>query len=178
MEKRSNLIDVGRIGGVFGVKGWVKVHSSTDPVENIFKFPVWWLKTKHGVKSFEVEEFKHHNGAFVVHFKGVDDREKAASLNLVTVAIERSQLPDLSDGDYYWDQLIGLSVVSYFSKEPQHLGQVSKMLETGANDVLVVAPTDDSIDDRERLIPYVPDMYVCKVDLASATMDVDWDPEF
>ena len=96
----------------------------------------------------------------------------------MTVAIERSQLPDLSDGDYYWDQLIGLSVVSYFSKEPQHLGQVSKMLETGANDVLVVAPTDDSIDDRERLIPYVPDMYVCKVDLASATMDVDWDPEF
>jgi 16S rRNA processing protein RimM len=60
----------------------------------------------------------------------------------------------------------------------QRLGRVSKLLETGANDVLVVQPDDQSIDQRERLIPYVPDQFILRVDLGTREMQVDWDPEF
>lgn len=178
MTKRSNLLDVGQVSGVFGVKGWLKVRSSTEPAYNILDYKTWWLKTKHGVKSFELVEGKAHNDVFVVQLKGIESREQAAELNLLTIAIERSELPSLPLGEFYWDQLIGLSVINCYGEKLECFGKVTKMLETGANDVLVVSPNADSIDDRERLIPYIPDMYVKKIDLAADTIEVDWDTDF
>lgn len=176
--KRSNLIDVGRICGVFGVKGWVKVKSSTEPEDNIFNYSPWWLKTKHGVKSYEVIEYQRHSAGLVVHLKDVDDRDLAQTLNLSNIAIEIQQFEKLSDDDFYWHQLIGLSVVTIFGGESKCIGVVFSMLETGANDVLVVKASDVSIDDKERLVPYVVDTYVKLVDLDNQQIIVDWDPDF
>ena len=88
--------------------------------------------------------------------------------------MSRSELPALGQGEYYWHQLQGLRVESRGSC----LGQVDHLLETGANDVLVVKPCEGSIDSRERLVPWVQGQYVIAVDLEAGVIEVDWDPEF
>lgn len=177
MAAGSNLVDAGRIATVFGVEGWVKIDSHTQPPDNLFSYPTWWLKTAHGVKPFEVDAHRPHNKGFVAHIKGLDDRDEAAKLRGVTIAIERTDMPELEKGEYYWYQLQGLAVISQFEGQSVRLGRVSSLIETGANDVLVVAPEPDSLDDRERLLPYI-DQCVAKVDLEGGYLTVDWDPDF
>lgn len=177
-KKPSNLIAVGRISTVYGVKGWVKVHSETEPRDNIFQYSPWWLKTRHGVKTYEVDEFRPHGSGLVAHLVGVDDRDQAQALGRVEIAIDRSQLAELAEGDYYWSQLIGLRVVSEFGSQPQDLGVVKNLLETGANDVLEVVGDELSIDQNKRLVPYIPEQFVIAVDLEQGLIRVNWDPEF
>ena len=178
MSTNSNLVNVGRITAVFGIKGWVKIHSYTDPQENLFEYHPWFLKTAHGVKEIEIDEAKPHGDSFVAHIVGVDDRDLAMEFTAADIAIERNLLPELDTGEYYWSQLEGLAVFTQFSGTRQRLGVVSKLFETGANDVLVVAADAESIDQRERLIPYVPEQFVISVDIKAREMIVDWDPEF
>ncbi len=178
MSAKSNLVNVGRITAVFGIKGWVKVHSYTEPQENLFEYHPWFLKTAHGIKQVEIDDARPHGDAFVAHIVGVDDRNLAMEYTAVDIAIERDQLADLDEGEYYWDQLQGLSVYTQFSGERQRLGVVSKLFETGANDVLVVQGDAQSIDQRERLVPYVPEQFVLSVDISAGEILVDWDPEF
>ena len=177
-DKRSNLVNVGRVAGAFGVKGWLKVTSNTEPAENILQYSPWWVKTKHGVKAMKVDDHGQRNGGLTIHFEGVDDRDDAVLYTLCDIAVERSQFADLDAGEFYWHQLIGLNVVSEFENKLYNLGQVKNMLETGANDVFVVAPTEESIDGNERLVPYVPDVYVKSISLEEQKIVVEWDPEF
>ncbi|MBU2885993.1 ribosome maturation factor RimM [Gilvimarinus agarilyticus] len=174
----SNLVDVGRITAVFGIQGWVKIHSGTEPAENLFEYHPWWLKTAHGVKTVDIDAVRPHGKGFVAHIKGVDDRDTAATYAGTTIAVERQQLPDLAEGEFYWHQLQGLAVISRFGGTQTRLGCVSRILETGANDVLVVQADQSSVDDRERLVPYIPGQYVLEVDLEARTLAVDWDPAF
>ena len=178
MSDSSNLVNVGRITALFGIKGWVKVHSYTEPPENLFEYHPWWLKTAHGVKKVEIDEARPHGDAFVAHIVGVDDRDVAALYTAVDIAVERDLLAVLDEGEYYWSQLEGLAVYTQFTGERQRLGIVDKILETGANDVLIIAADSTSIDQRERLVPYVPEQFVLSVDLEAGEILVDWDPEF
>lgn len=114
----------------------------------------------------------------MVHFKGIDDRDDAALLGRAEIEVDKAELPELPDGEYYWHQLIGLKVIANAAGAELLLGRIADMMETGANDVMVVRPIEGSIDDRERLIPYVPEMYVVGVDLNTSEVRVDWDPEF
>mgnify|MGYP000846240780 CR=1 FL=1 len=173
-----DLINVGRITAVYGIKGWVKIHSSTEIAEDLFSFTPWWLKTAHGVKKIEIDDYRAHGNAFVAHIKGVDDRDVAATYTSVDIAVERDFLPELDDGEYYWSQLEGLTVISEQNGQRICLGKVARLLETGANDVLVVTPIEGSLDQRERWVPYVPGQFVLSVDLSIGEMIVDWDPEF
>ncbi len=177
-EKSSNLVNVGRITAVYGIKGWVKVHSYTEPQDNLFEYHPWWVKTPHGVKQIEIDEARPHGDAYVAHIKGVDDRDLAVSYTAADIAVERDLLPELDDGEYYWSQLEGLAVYSRVDAAEVRLGVISKLLETGANDVLVVQGDSASIDQRERLIPYVPEQFVLDIDLVQKRILVDWDPEF
>lgn len=174
----SDLLDMGRIAGVYGVKGWLKVMSFTEPPEQLFAYSPWWLKTAHGVKAVEIDASRAQGKGFVVHIEGLDDRDQAAQLSGVTVAVERRLLPELEEGDYYWHELQGLRVLSHWQGQSYNLGRVARLMETGANDVLVIAPSEQSMDDRERLVPYVPGQFVRSVDLAGHCILVDWDPEF
>jgi 16S rRNA processing protein RimM len=177
-DKSSVNLVVGQLAGVFGVKGWIKVRSFTQPEENILNYGPWRLRTSTGIRPVEVDAYNLRPQGLVVHFKGVDDRDVAALLGRAEIEVDRAELSELPDGEYYWYQLIGLKVIAKTADAELLLGSVSEMMETGANDVMVVRPIEGSLDDRERLIPYVPELYVVGVDLSTGEIRVDWDPEF
>lgn len=168
---------VGQLAGVFGVKGWVKVKSYTQPIENILDYGPWRLLTQHGMLEMEVDEYKIRPQGLIVHFRGLDDRDVAAQYGRAKIEVDKALLPELEDGDFYWHQLFGLKVISDYDGETL-LGIVDDLMETGANDVLVVKPCVGSVDDRERLVPYVLGQYVTGVDLLGGEVRVIWDPEF
>ncbi|HEY7774680.1 MAG TPA: ribosome maturation factor RimM [Marinagarivorans sp.] len=177
----SDRIAVGHLVGVFGVKGWLKVKTNTQPAENIVSYQPWYLKTAHGLKVVEVDDYAFRPQGLVVHIKGYDDRDLSAALGKAAIEVDINQLPELESEEYYWHQLVGLKVYSVFAGDSSNrtvLGVIKNLMETGANDVLVVAPCDDSIDGRERLIPYLPGQFIKRIDLAAGEVDVDWDPEF
>ncbi|WP_295800921.1 ribosome maturation factor RimM [uncultured Microbulbifer sp.] len=173
----NSLVTVGRITSVYGVRGWVKVHSYTEPMDNILQFSPWQLQGPDGQtwQTIEIDEGKRHGKGLIVHIKGVDDRDLAAQYCQRDIAVSGSELPSLDEGEYYWHQLQGLQVVSQYEGREYRFGQVQRMMETGANDVMVVRGGDDG---RERLIPYLPGEYITDVDLDTGVITVCWDPEF
>jgi 16S rRNA processing protein RimM len=178
----DDMLAVGRITGCYGVKGWVKIHSYTEPKENFLRFGQWMVRRRGGVESFELDDGRVQGKGLVVHIAGVDDRTLAEAYSGLEVVVPAGSLPALEEGDYYWSQLQGLQVWCRDrgdegrdrDKERILLGTVDYLIETGANDVLVVKPSADSIDDRERLIPYLPGDVVTGVDLDRAVIEVDW----
>jgi 16S rRNA processing protein RimM len=145
-------IRLGSINGSHGVKGWVKVFSYTDPVEAILDYQPWILKKGSITRQVNIQEGQPNGKKLIARLEDVDTREMSDELIGYEIFVDREVLPDLEDGVFYWFQLEGLTVRN---TDGVLFGQVDQLLETGANDVLVVKPTADSIDDEERLIPYV-----------------------
>ena len=174
----SNLIDVGWLSGAYGVKGWVKLNSQTEPSENIFSYQPWQLKTAHGIKTVEVISWRPHGKGHVIQIKGVNDRSQAEALCPVGIAVARSVLPALTKGEYYWHELEGCRVLSCYEGGRFDLGVVQRIMSTGANDVLVVNGDRHSLDTQERLLPYVVGEFVTSVDVSKKEIIVDWDPNF
>ncbi|MDI9246144.1 ribosome maturation factor RimM [Marinobacter sp. CHS3-4] len=175
MTKDSQETVIGQITSVFGVKGWLKVYSYTDPKEGILNYPNWTLIHNGQRIPAKLEEGRRQGQGIVVRLKGISDRDVARSYCGADIQVPISELPELPEGEYYWHQLEGLTV---FTVDGQCLGRVDHLIETGSNDVLVVHATRESIDQRERLIPYLPDQVVKQVQLEESAMTVDWDPEF
>lgn len=165
----GDFIVIGKITGVFGVRGGLKVYSYTEPYDNILSYSPWYVSTA-GTWVKHVVRDGHAKGKGVVAFlSDCTDRDTAAVLVHGEVAVRRSQLPPTEAGEYYWSDLIGLRVVTVNSVE---LGQVIQLFETGANDVLVVQ------GERERMIPYLPRQVVREVNVVRGEIVVDWDPDF
>ena len=162
-------ISVGKISGVFGVKGWVKVFSFTDPRENILTYSPWLLKKGDETKTFNVVDGQLQGKTIVAQLAGINDRDQAASLTGWDIFITQVQLPQAAKGEYYWSQLIGLNVETI---DGVQLGVVDSLLETGANDVIIVQ------GERERVIPFLQGQTIINVDLDAGKIIVDWDPEF
>ena len=167
---RDRNVLIGRIVGLFGVDGWVKVESYTEPRQRIFSYRPWWLKRAEATIEVDGARGRAHGKGIVAALPGVADRDAATGLIGAEIWIPRSALPKPKRGEYYWADLEGLDVVT---GEGVPLGKVSHLFSTGANDVLVV-----SDGRRERLIPFVLERFVKQVDLDSARIVVDWDPEF
>lgn len=165
----EQYIHLGKISGVFGVKGWVKVYSYTDPREGIVAYSYWFLQQGSAFKRYEVIEGKRQGKLVIASLQGIDSREQAELLAGQDIYIEREQLPETEENEYYWSDLVGLKVETTQGVE---LGRVDHLLRTGANDVLVV------VGERERLLPFVQGHTVMTVDLEQGMMIVDWDPDF
>ena len=105
----------------------------------------------------------------IASLEGIDTRDQADALRSATIYISRDQLTPLDEGEFYWSQLEGLEV---FNSSDECLGTVDHMLETGANDVMVVQ------GERERLIPFVLDEVVIQVDLDNRRVVVDWESDY
>lgn len=157
---------IGRINGVYGVKGWVKVYSHTDPVGNILSYQPWLVKRQGQWVEMQVIDTHAPQGgkAIVAHLKGIDSRELARELMGCDIAVTRDQLPEDEDG-YYWTDLIGCEVKN---QQGELLGQVTELVETGAHDVLRVK------GERSHLIPFVFDNYILDVDLEHQQILVNW----
>jgi len=168
-EDTPERIALGRINGHFGVKGWVKIYSYTKPREQIVAYPTWWLRLGREWRSIKVLEGKAQAKTVIARLEGIDSREQAEVLIGAEIAINRDQLQPVAEGEYYWVDLIGLQVETLSGES---LGVVEDLMETGANDVLVIR------GERERLIPFVQGQFVKEVDLKAGKMRVDWDPEF
>lgn len=162
---QPDWVVMGRILGPFGVKGWIKIRTFTEYPDSLADYPAWSLDEAGSRKQYTVESTQVHSGQLVAKLAGIDDRDQAFLLRGIEIAVPRDALPPTAEGEYYWADLIGLAVVN-LQDEP--LGTVSSLLETGANDVLVV---QDGA--TERLLPYV-DAVVQSVDLAARRIVVDW----
>lgn len=162
-------IALGEIVGAHGVRGEVKLHSWTRPRENILNYPVWLLAQAESVREYTLTGGRQQGKGLVAGLAGIDSRDAAAALHGCRIMVARSALPAKAPGEYYWAELQGLAVETLAGES---LGTVTGLLETGANDVLVVE------GERERLIPYAPGLYIQSVDLSGGRVVVDWDPEF
>lgn len=170
----EDLLVIGKIVSVHGVRGDVKIYSFTDPIENLLSYSRWTLRRGDETRQAELVKGRLQGNILVATLKGVADREVARGYADFEICVPRAELPVLDEDEYYWFQLQGLTVIDQLG---QVLGRVDHLLETGANDVLVVKPFAGSLDDRERLLPYI-DQCVLRVDLAAGEMHVDWDADF
>ena len=175
LDTDTKRVVLGQIGRPHGVKGWLKLNSFTTPPENILEYTELGAKIGRQWQGLEIDQFRQQPNGLVVHFKGYDDPDTAAQLTGTELSVISDELPALESGDYYWHQLEGLQVVN---QQGQLFGQVEKLLETGANDVLVIKPTSNSIDDRQRLVPYLLDSVIEQVDLESKTIRVNWEADY
>jgi 16S rRNA processing protein RimM len=163
----ESVILVGHVAGVHGVKGWVKIHSLTEPREAIFDYQPWLMGD--ALEKVVVRQGKKHGKRLIALLKNTETREQAEDLVNTRISVRRGQFPEPASGEYYWTDLIGLKVKT---TEGTGLGKIENLLATGANDVMVVQ------GDRERLIPFVLEQYVRQVDLDNGEVIVDWDPDF
>jgi len=168
-SQSTEQVVVGRIAGIFGVRGWLRVESHTDPKENILGYSPWQVETESGWTEVRIEEGRPHGKGIVAKLDLCADRDEARLLIGREITVERRQLPAPETGEYYWTDLVGLRVVT---RDGEVLGSVSTLMSTGANDVLVVQ------GERERLIPFIGNDVVLDVDLGESLITVDWDPAF
>lgn len=194
-DRKDELVIVGRISGLYGVQGWVKVFSYTQPRKNILQYVPWYLGVVHagtdntdaqgddrlrdspsdGVRwqPLQLESGRVHGKGIIARLAGISDRDAAAALLGRDIAVLRACLPVLQPDEFYWSDLVGLQVVGI---DGSRLGVVDHLIETGANDVLVVR--DEGEGGRERLIPYLRDEVIKHIDLQAGVIRVDWDADF
>lgn len=166
---------MGRITAAYGVKGWVRVYSYTDPMEGIFEYSPWSVSRGGRRQTIEVEEGKRQGKGLVARPVGFSDRNHAEQLAGWEIRVDKARLPTLDEGEFYWHQLEGLAVIN---TQGERFGRIDYLFETGSNDVMVVAADEGSIDERERMIPYVDEQVVMAVDLDAGMVTVDWDRDY
>lgn len=160
---------IGRVGAVHGVTGWIKIISFTEPPENILNYTPWYLNFNGQWQTVKLLDKRFHHHQLLALFEDHSNREIARKLTGMEIAIDRSQLPQLATGEYYWSDLEGLTVTNL---QNNILGKVAYLMETGANDILVVT------GDRRRLIPFIPKQVIIDINLADKHLLVDWDADF
>ncbi len=157
---------LGRISGLFGVRGWVKVFSYTVPREAVLHYKGLMLGRNGTWQPVKVAEGQRHGKSVILRLEGFDDRDQAAKLIGTEFGVRRDALPEPEEGQYYWSDIVGLTVVH---RDGTELGKIDEMLETGAHDVMIVK------GDQERLIPFVNNDVVLSVDLDEKRVNFDWE---
>jgi 16S rRNA processing protein RimM len=166
----SEPVVLGRISGLFGVRGWVKVFSYTEPREAVLKYEGLLLGRNGSWQPTRVAEGQRHGKSVIARLEGVEDRDEAAKLIGAEIGVMRDDLPEPDDGQYYWSDLEGSVVID---RGGRTLGKLVSMLETGAHDVMIVK--NEPQDEQERLIPFVMGDIVIDVDLVERRIHVDWE---
>jgi 16S rRNA processing protein RimM len=176
VSEADKKVILGKVGAVYGIKGWLKIHSFTEEPEAILDYFPWSLKLGNKTQSVEITDWRKHNNGLIVKVGNIDDRDEAQALVGSEILIDEEALPELPEGEFYWRDLMGMKVVTTNGYD---LGSVSDIMETGANDVLVVkANRNDGFGKKERLIPYLFEDVVKTISLEDKQICVDWDPGF
>lgn len=173
-DKKSSLCEkqyvvVGQFAKTFGVSGWIKVHSYTYPPTNLVNYDPWFYNKNQAWLHVPVKDVQLQGHNIIALIEGYDSPESVRVFTGIEISVHRSQLPVLPEGEFYWYDLIGLSVHTVGGIE---LGQVIRVFNSGANDLLVVQ------GEKEHLIPFIRDHFVLSIDIPLRRIVVDWDPEF
>jgi 16S rRNA processing protein RimM len=168
MTLRENLVCVGYISAAQGIDGKIRVFSRTSPRENILNYSPWLMEREGRLEEIIVRG-KRQGQLVVATIDGVESRDQAEALIGSQLYIMPDQLPELDSDDYYWSELIGMRVDSIAG---EYLGDITDMMETGADDVMVVA------GDQEHLIPFVLNDLVKRVDRKERRVLVDWKSDY
>ncbi len=174
VETNKDLVIMGRVVAPYGVFGWLKIVPDTEEFDGLLDYKSWWIGKDSDWRELTVKEAKTHNDVLVVKLQGIDDRDAAVACKGKQIAVPRALLPKLKDEEYYWSDLIGLSVKN---QQNVDFGLITDVFATGANDVLVVKSVAKSEDSIERLIPYTAQV-ILTVNMAQKTILVDWDSDF
>ena len=168
MSQDSDWVVMGRVAAPFGIKGWVKVQTFSEDPGTLMDFASWRIGRGAEQKHYTVETIHDHSNTLVAKLVGVDDRDKAYALRGQEISVARSALAPPEENEFFWSDLIGLTAVN---REGVELGKVDSLMETGAQDVLVIKGT------REHLIPFIA-QFVGKVDVAGGQIEVDWGEDY
>lgn len=169
MDNANDWVIVGRFGRPHGVKGFITVNSFTEPRENILRYTDWHGFISKQWQPLTLSHVEVNNKSILAKVEGYGEREQVTALTNVDIAIRREALPELSPGEFYWYELLGMSVTNLDGK---NLGSVVEIMPTGANDVLVID------GEKRHLIPYVPEIFIRSVDKSKRIITVDWDEDF
>ncbi len=168
VKENEDWVVLGRLGRPHGVKGLITVYSFTEPRENLTNY-AWHVRLKNQWTRLNCLKVEEHTKHLVALIEGYQDREQVAELTNLEIAVKADELPELDAGEYYWHQLIGMTVVNL---QGETLGQIIEVMPTGANEVLVVK------GDKRYLIPYRYGAVVLEICAKKNQMIVDWDNEF
>jgi len=168
MDEKDDLVVMGRVVAPYGVFGWLKIVPDTEEFDGLLDYKTWWIGKDSDWRELKVESAKTHNDVLVVKLQGIEDRDAAVACKGKQIAVPRASLPKLKGDEYYWSDLIGLTVKN---QQDVDFGKITDVFATGANDVIVTT------GDKERLIPYIAQV-ILEVDLDAKTMLVDWDADF
>ena len=157
---------VGRFGAPYGIKGWLRLTSFTDPAENIERYQPWHVQSEAGWDELKLNGFRALSNGFAAGVEGISDRDGATSLSGREICIEASVLPAPGPGELYWKDLIGLKAES---TEGTSLGQVTGLVPAGTHDVLVIEPIETG---EPLLVPFQRD-FVPEVDIAVGRLVAD-----
>lgn len=175
MSEKAEPIVMAKFGAVYGIKGWLKVHSYTDDAESIFKYKPLLIKSKGQFQEVEITDWKRHSNGFIAKIVGFDVREEAQALVGLELFVDPKKLPEL-EGDFYWRDLVGCQVKT---DKGYDLGVVTDMMETGSNDVLVIkANSNDAFGQKERLVPFIEQQVISNIDITNKLIEVNWEPDF
>ncbi len=163
-SREANLIPMGRLGAARGLSGWLRVFSYSDPPEQLQNYRQWTLDINGRQEQVTLRRLRAAGNGLVCHIADVDSREAAEALNGAEIHVPRDALPPAAEDEWYWADLEGLKVRNL---DGEDLGDVSGLMATGANDVLIVQ------GDRKRLIPF--GSRVREVNLSERSLVVDWD---
>jgi len=168
-DTRDPMLVMGRIAGPFGIRGWVRITAFTEAPDGLLDYAPWYLGRDGDWREVEVLQARTHGKGLVAELADCADRDAAMALTGAEIGVCRSQLPAAGENEYYWNDLIGLQVIT---RQGRVLGTVDHLFETGANDVLVVK------GEREVLVPFVIGQVVEAIDLEQRVIRVDWDPDY
>jgi 16S rRNA processing protein RimM len=164
------MVVMGKVVGAQGLQGWVKVHAFTEYLDSLLDYETWYVGSEQSWRQMEVLEANVHGGkVLIAKLQGIADRTAAEKCKGLLIAVPRDSLPEQPEGEYYWSDLIGMLVENLAGEK---FGTVDSLLETGANDVLVVKG-----ESGETLMPFIASV-IQKVDLQGRKILVDWQADY
>lgn len=166
----KQLLIVGRLGRSYGLDGWQHMQSFTQPEENLFAYNSLFKQQKNEWQPITILQFKQHAGGWIVQLDGIQTREQAAMIANQSIAVPRTELPKLPEGEFYWSDLEGLWV---YTKEGVNLGKIEFLYENTGLDIMVVK-TQAPASRKERHIPFMWQETVLEVDIIDNKVVVDW----
>ena len=175
----TSLLTVADIVGVYGIKGWVRLRVQLEDPQILLSLPHLQLNSPGSAnrdlpRALTIDALQQHGKGFIARFAGVTDRTQAEHLKGLSIQVPEADFPSAASDEVYWRDLLGLEVWCSEAGNRVFLGTVKNLLETGANDVLVVSPCEGSVDDREHLVPWIPDDVVVDINLTERRLEVDW----